>query len=220
MFVLKKYCVSFLIIILCFACLTPIVFAQDQTIVVIPESNPSGVILILNPDGNVKERIYLNTNNYSIPVENNENNSNTEEIVNDDASEPEPEIPQEVTNDLAKEIFELVNKERVAAGLKELEYNFELQAAANLRAEEASESFSHTRPNGETCYTAFNVNYNVAGENLIVADQEIADAANLVKTWMESEGHRANILLPEFSSIAIGVYQKDNSVFASQLFIG
>ena len=217
---LKKYCVSFLIIILCFTCLTPIVFAQNQTVVVIPESNPSGVILILNPDGSIKERIYLNTNNYSIPVENNNNDNNTEEIVNDDNSEPESGTPQEVANDLAKEIFELVNKERIAAGLKELEYNFELQAAADLRAKEASEFFSHTRPNGETCYTAFNVNYNVAGENLIVADKEIADAANLVKTWMESEGHRANILLPEFNSIAIGVYQKDNSIFASQLFIG
>lgn len=216
----KKYLISFLIIALCLTCLAPFALAQDQTVVIIPASDLSGVILILNPDGSVRERIYLNTNNYSIPIENNKNDSNTEEIINDDNSAPEPETPQEVTNDLAKEIFELVNKERVAVGLKELEYNFELQAAANLRAKEASESFSHTRPNGETCYTAFNVNYNVAGENLIVADQEIADAANLVKTWMESEGHRANILLPEFTSIAIGVYQKDNSIFASQLFIG
>ena len=60
----------------------------------------------------------------------------------------------------------------------------------------------------------------MSGENLIQADKEIADAKNLVKTWMESEGHRANILLPEFTSVAIGIYTKDNIIYASQLFVG
>ena len=180
----KKYLISFLIIALCLTCLAPFALAQDQTVVIIPASDPSGVILILNPDGSVRERIYLNTNNYSIPTENSENTNNTEEIINDDDSEPEPEIPQEVTNDLAKEIFELVNKERVAVGLKELEYNFELQAAANLRAKEASESFSHTRPDGSSCHDVIELEYYATGENLLMADKEIATAENMMKTWM------------------------------------
>ena len=219
MSILKKYLICILIIILCFSYITPIGFAQNQT-VIITQPEQANVILILNYDGTVKERIYFQNNNYSNianeeepiePVDN--NNKETNETI-----EPTIDTPA-VINDLANEIFELINKERTAAGLSKLEYNFELQSGADIRAKEASESFSHTRPSGETCYTAFNVNYNVAGENLIMADKQIATAENLVKTWMESEGHKANILLPEFTSTAIGVYGED-VIYVAQLFIG
>lgn len=145
----------------------------------------------------------------------------TEETTTATNNSQEEEIKQqEISNDLAKELFELTNKERVAAGLTELTYNFDLQDPADLRAAESSIKFDHTRPNGDVCYSVFNVDYAVAGENLIQADKPIADAENLMKTWMESEGHRANILLPEFTSVAIGIYTKDDVVYASQLFVG
>ena len=215
---LKKYITCILIVLLCFSLLTPYAMAQDSTVIVIPEPQHPGVILILKPNGTIQDKIYLNPIN---PVDNpstqEESTPQTkEEVIN----EPIAETPQEINNDLIKEIFDLINKEREKANLNKIEYNFELQSAADLRAKEASEKFAHTRPNGETCYTAFNVDYNVAGENLILADLEIADAANLVKTWMESEGHKANILLPEFTSTAIGIYLKDNVLYASELFIG
>lgn len=145
----------------------------------------------------------------------------TEETTTATNNSQEEEIKQqEISNDLAKELFELTNKERVAAGLTELTYNFDLQDPADLRAAESSIKFDHTRPNGDVCYSVFNVDYAVAGENLIQADKPIADAENLMKTWMESEGHRANILLPEFTSVAIGIYTKDDVIYASQLFVG
>lgn len=147
----------------------------------------------------------------------------TEETANiqtENNSQEEKTKNQEISNDLAKELFELTNKERVAAGLTELTYNFDLQDPADLRAAESSIKFDHTRPNGDICYSVFNVDYTVAGENLIQADKPIANAENLMKTWMESEGHRANILLPEFTSVAIGIYTKDDVIYASQLFVG
>ena len=53
-------------------------------------------------------------------------------------------------------------------------------------------------------------------ENIVIS---LATAENLVKTWMESEGHKANILLPEFTSTAIGVYGED-VIYVAQLFVG
>ena len=206
----KKYLICLLLIVICLSCLTS---AFAETIVY---RDPGPVIIILNPDGSVNQRIWPQIQEYYTNKNNNTNNTNN----NDDTSDAEPEVPKEIDNDLAKDIFKLTNEERKKAGLNELEYNYELQNAADLRAKESSELFGHTRPNGKDCYSAFNVNYNVAGENLIKADVPIATAETLMNSWMESSGHRANILLPEFTSIAIGIYTKDNVVYASQLFIG
>ena len=48
-----------------------------------------------------------------------------------------------------------------------------------------------------------------------MADKEIATAENLVEAWMNSEGHRANILLKDFTGMAIGIYEKDSVVYAA-----
>jgi uncharacterized protein YkwD len=64
------------------------------------------------------------------------------------------------------------------------------------------------------------MDYYVTGENIILADVKIATASNLMDTWMNSEGHRYNILLPDFTSIAVGVYRTKDTVFAVQIFMG
>lgn len=132
------------------------------------------------------------------------------------------ELPQGATqNTLAEELFRLTNAERLNRGLTELFYNADLQAAADLRAREASELFSHTRPNGSSCHSVVeDFDYYVTGENLIMADRRIADAETLMSEWMNSEGHRQNILLKAFKSVAIGVYERDGAVFAAQIFLG
>ena len=154
----------------------------------------------------------------------------TNDLANEPAAEDEetPSIPNEEQsieyniNDekLIENIFNLVNDARKENGVSELTYNKEIQDAANLRAKEASESFSHTRPDGSSYYEVIEIDYNVAGENLIMADKEIATAENLMEAWMNSEGHRANILLKDFTGMAIGIYEKDSVVYAAQLFLG
>ena len=114
---------------------------------------------------------------------------------------------------LIKDIFELVNQEREKNNIPALTYNKEIQDAADLRAKEASESFSHTRPDGSSCHDVIELEYYATGENLLMADKEIATAENMMKTWMDSEGHRANILLKDFTEMAIGIYEKDNIDF-------
>lgn len=103
------------------------------------------------------------------------------------------------------EVLRLVNIERENAGLRPLEMaDTNLIAAAQERAQEISNKFSHTRPNGSSCFTALdehNVRYSYCGEN-IAAGQQTPEA--VVNSWMNSPGHRANILNPNYRKIGIG----------------
>ena len=119
-----------------------------------------------------------------------------------------------------KETPSIPNEERKEKGIPALTYNKEIQGAADLRAKEASESFSHTRPDGSSCHDVIELEYYATGENLLMADKEVATAENMMKTWMNSEGHRANILLKDFTEMAIGIYEKDNIIYATQIFLG
>jgi uncharacterized protein YkwD len=143
----------------------------------------------------------------------------------DDPEEPSnteftgEDIPEDAT--LAEQIFILTNNERAKEDLEELEYNEKLQDAADTRAKECAERFSHTRPNGTSCHTVVaDLDYKVTGENLVKADKPIATAQTLVQAWMDSEAHRDNILLKDFTSMAIGVYETDDMVYAVQIFMG
>ncbi len=104
-------------------------------------------------------------------------------------------------------ILGLVNQERAKAGAPALKLNEGLQKAAMLRAKELTELFDHTRPDGTACDTAIDsATYSKltkVGEN-IAAGQYGAEA--VMDSWMNSPGHRANILDPDFTHIGIGVY--------------
>ena len=136
----------------------------------------------------------------------------------------EDNTPQEgsyAPTKLAEDIFILVNQARMDAELNTVAYNNkDLQETADLRAKEITEKFAHDRPDGTSCFTAFPKDYVLAGENIIQADEPIATANNLMKSWMDSEGHKANILNPDFTTISIGVYEKDGVIYVAQLFIG
>ena len=121
---------------------------------------------------------------------------------------------------LAESVFLLTNREREAKGVPSLSYAYDLQDAADTRAKEASMQFSHTRPNGESCHQIITKDCHVTGENLIMADKLIASAENMVAEWMNSEGHRYNIMLKDFKEMAVGVYEVNGAVYVCQLFCG
>lgn len=113
-----------------------------------------------------------------------------------------------------QQVWTLVNKERVAKGLSPLTYRNDLQSLADIRADEIVESFSHTRPNGTSCFTVFteaNVPYWGIGENIAMGQRSPEE---VVEDWMNSDGHRANIL-GDFDGIVVG-YKNNHWV---QLFI-
>jgi len=107
-------------------------------------------------------------------------------------------------------VLDLVNAERAKAGQSPLSLNDSLCDVAQLRAEEIVRSFSHTRPNGTSCFTAIQeagISYGALGEN-IAAGQ--SSPASVMNSWMNSDGHRANILSGDFRSIGIGVCRENS----------
>ena len=127
--------------------------------------------------------------------------------------------------DVEAEILRLTNIERVNAGLQPLKNETGAYYFAKLRAEECHELFSHTRPNGKGFHTVFcdeKVFYVYAGENLAKCTNYPYDeyASVCVEGWMNSEGHRANILNPKFTSVAIATVVVGNTQCSVQLFFG
>lgn len=119
---------------------------------------------------------------------------------------------------LIKEVFKLTNQERIYAGLPALTYNNVLEDGAMIRAEEIIQSFSHTRPDGSKFFTVFNNTYafHLMGENLAAG---FNSAAAVVNGWMNSEGHRANILKDGYTQIGIGIAKdKDGRIYWVQIF--
>ena len=120
----------------------------------------------------------------------------------------EPDAPEESggVQEAAEAVASLVNAARRDAGLSELELDADLCAAAQARAQEIAQSFSHTRPDGSSCFTIleeFGISYRAAGENIAMGQrtpEEVMDG------WMNSGGHRANILNGTFTSIGVGYY--------------
>lgn len=104
-------------------------------------------------------------------------------------------------------VAELVNSERKSAGKADLILDSKLCEAAEIRAKEISEYFSHTRPDGSACFTVLDeigIGYGAAGEN-IAAGQSSPD--EVMKDWMNSSGHKRNILSGDYRKIGIGLYK-------------
>ncbi|GEM_PF-1609299 len=116
------------------------------------------------------------------------------------------------------EVLRLVNIERSKYGLSPLAMDSKLTEVAHLRAKEIVISFSHTRPNGSTCFTAakeIGVSYRSAGENIAYG---YPSPQSVVNGWMNSEGHRKNILSQSFGKIGIGCYKNGRTLYWTQFF--
>ena len=116
------------------------------------------------------------------------------------------------------EVFRLVNVEREKYGLSPLIQDNGTTKVARLRAKEIVKSFSHTRPDGSTCFTAANelgVSYRLAGENIAYG---YPTPQKVVNGWMNSEGHRKNILSFSFKKVGIGCYKSNGVLYWTQFF--
>ena len=111
--------------------------------------------------------------------------------------------------ELAREVLELVNKERAKRGVAPLRLSQALMDGAAIRAKELTQSFSHTRPDGRDCLTII-PSYTAAGENIAAGQRTPED---VVASWMQSPGHRENILDADFTEIGIGHAFQSGSMF-------
>ncbi len=106
----------------------------------------------------------------------------------------------------ASEVLRLVNIEREKVGAAHLVLDGALCNAANMRAIEMdySGNFSHTRPDGRDCFTVFSfceISFYTCGENIAAG---YPTPAAVVKGWMNSTGHKANILNTAFTKMGLG----------------
>ena len=107
----------------------------------------------------------------------------------------------------AQRVLELCNQERVSRGLPQLVLMEDLMQVAACRAEEITRYFSHTRPNGSGWDTLLRNKKHTWGEN-IAGGQSTPE--EVVEGWMNSPGHRANILNGSFRELGVGYfYQAD-----------
>ena len=121
------------------------------------------------------------------------------------------------TSDYRQRVLDLVNAERANYGLQPLVMgDVKLTAVAQHRAEEIATVNSHVRPNGSKWYTVlgeYGVTDAASGENAAwgsVSPEEVVTA------WMNSEGHRANILDPEARAMGVGYYYNSSSTWGHQ----
>jgi uncharacterized repeat protein (TIGR02543 family) len=112
-------------------------------------------------------------------------------------------LPGTLDYDASFEVLKLVNVERAAAGLAPLHMSKELLDAAMQRAAETSIYFSHSRPDG-TRY--FSVTAYASGENIAV--NWSFGAADVMEMWMNSPGHRSNILTSRWTELGVGCFRQ------------
>lgn len=135
------------------------------------------------------------------------------------APKPQAATPPKAIIGFESEMLELCNQQRRANGKPDLTLNKILCANAAVRAEEISRDdwFSHQRPDGTMCFTAVTVDYMTCGENIAYGTRT---ASATVAAWMDSPGHRANILSDEFTQAGFGCYELDGVRYWTQFFIG
>ena len=123
-------------------------------------------------------------------------------------------------------IFNKVNEERAKAGVAPLTYNTTMEKYARIKSQDMGDNnyFSHEDLSGNLITTQMKndgVTYRAWGENIAyiggVSDAN-ALAEQFMTNWMNSQGHRENILSSKFSSIGVGVYKIGNKVYATQDF--
>ena len=149
--------------------------------------------------------------------------------ANKQISNPELIYPGQVLNipsldeetlDYEKEVVRLVNEERAKYGLGALKEDWELSRVARYKSQDMKDKkyFSHTSPTYGSPFEmmkAFGLSYSYAGENIAMGQRTPKEVVN---AWMNSPGHRANILNASYKKIGVG-YVTGGSYW-TQMFIG
>lgn len=180
-------------------------------VVIIQKENGKNVIKYADSDYTTNEELLRGTLHIIIPE------------IEFDIADAYAEVHIKGTRlyDEAAEVHRLLNIERKKAGLKELKYSKELTELAMIRAAELQIYFSHTRPNDESCFTIDDGGLYSAGyanaENIALNHR---DAAQVMEGWMNSPGHKNNILNADSESVGVGAYVTDEGMISWVQFFG
>ncbi|WP_227521498.1 MULTISPECIES: CAP domain-containing protein [Bacillus] len=132
----------------------------------------------------------------------------------------EQRASQEGISETEMRVIELTNAERRKAGLSDLKADKEISNVARQKSADMQQNnyFSHTSPTYGSPFDMmrdFGISYNTAGENIAMGQRTPEE---VVQAWMNSEGHRKNILSPNFTHIGVGYVE--NGHYWTQMFVG
>lgn len=145
-------------------------------------------------------------------------NKEYKEISKEDINEYKDIQSENTYTDLINEVYEITNNYRSLVGVSSLTLDSSLVEAANIRTKELSDSFSHTRPNGSSCFTVLSelgISYGTAGENIAAG---YSSSQSVMEGWRSSSGHYQNIISSKFKKIGIGVNIINNQYYWVQIF--
>lgn len=132
-----------------------------------------------------------------------------------------PDVDTSVYAEEAAEIIRLTNQYRAANGVETLDHVEILDIPATVRAGEAAEHWSHTRPDGTEFVTVFSqcgLKYAAYGENLFAVNSRYTPE-QVLQAWKDSPSHDENLLRKEFDGIGVGIRKVDGEYYYCQLFI-
>ncbi|WP_254870999.1 CAP domain-containing protein [Bacillus sp. Marseille-Q1617] len=176
----------------------------------------------LDPNGQLREFTHLDPGDAPAP-----NGDNKAQEPNTAQPEPPANQPQENTqpseaSGFVKQVIDLTNQERKKNGLGALKADGELSNVAEMKSEDMKDKnyFSHTSPTYGSPFEMmqnFGIDYSSAAENIAVGQES---PQSVVNAWMNSPGHRKNILNGQLTHIGVGI-AKDNSqgIYWTQMFI-
>ena len=146
-----------------------------------------------------------------------ENNNTTSETITD---KPNTNTTIGANTSIEMEIVRLVNTERQKEGLAPLTYSEELSKVARIKSQDMANNnyFSHNSPTYGDPFTmmkSFGIQYKTAGENIA---KGYSSAQSVMNGWMNSSGHRANILNPSFGKIGVGYVNVNGTTYWTQMF--
>ena len=150
------------------------------------------------------------------------NDSNPDDVDPGDPDQFEPEMPEDPSayDELSfsvwgkadmqsgRELLPLVNEARAAVGVSALTWDSELEQTAYQRGAEQMVLYSHTRPNGYDCFSAWPVSQlNYAGENIAMGQTTVVQVND---SWTNSPGHYANMINADFTTFAAAHFKSED----------
>ena len=180
-----------------------------------------------NTDNNTSTTPEQNTDNNTstTPEQNTDNNTSTtpEQNTDNNTSTTPEQKPSTDFSSYQQQVLDLVNAERTKRGIAALTLDSSLSSVATKKSQDMVNKnyFDHTSPTYGSPFDMMKqvgISYRTAGENIAKGQKTPQE---VVTAWMNSEGHRKNILNPDFTNLGVGIAKDSNgTTYWTQMFIG
>lgn len=170
-----------------------------------------------NVNNNAPDKVTTPPTNNDTTVDQNNQEENSQKPVTENTQKP---VANDSNSSIESEVLRLVNVERSKAGLSALKMSSELSNVARKKSQDMADKnyFSHTSPTYGSPFDMmkqFGIKYTAAGEN-IAKGYNSAEA--VMNGWMNSPGHKANILSSKFGTLGVGYVNKNGTTYWTQMF--